>query len=407
MNSNNPDRTGATEAPFRSRIGSLLFLAGIFFLNFLSRVILSPLMPSIERDLKIGHEEAGSLFFIISLGYCAMLLGSGFVSCRLNHRKTIILSSLAAGGALLLVGWAPHLWAIRIGLLLLGLAAGLYLPSGIASVIGLASPKDRGKAIGIHELAPTLGFTLSPLLAEALLAWFSWRGVLAIVGVASIAAGLIFAVYGRGGEFRGEAPHVKIVRVIVTEPSFWVMMALFTLGFGAGIGVYSMIPLYLVSERGMDRTWANTLLGLSRITTPAVALFSGWLTDRLSLGRTMKVIFLSLGIVTAMFGLVPTPWIMWIVFIQSMISAAFFPAGFAALSRIGSKSISNVAVSFTIPVSFLLGGGAVPAGIGIMGDAGFFAAGFVILGGLIFCGIIVVRYLKLRGDERECDGRDE
>ena len=112
-------------ASFRSQVGFLLFLVIIFFLNFLSRIALSPLMPSIEEELKIGHEEAGSLFFLISLGYCIMLLGSGFVSSRLTHRKTIVLSSAAVGGALLLVGLSSHLWQIRFGLILVGMAAGL------------------------------------------------------------------------------------------------------------------------------------------------------------------------------------------------------------------------------------------------------------------------------------------
>jgi NNP family nitrate/nitrite transporter-like MFS transporter len=96
-------------------MGPLLFLVGIFFLNFLARIILSPLMPTIEKDLKIGHDEAGSLFLIISLGYYIMLLGSGFISSRINHRKTIILSSLAVGGVLFAVSISHGLWMIRLG----------------------------------------------------------------------------------------------------------------------------------------------------------------------------------------------------------------------------------------------------------------------------------------------------
>src|SRR5512136_2942615 len=109
---------------FRSQMTLLLFLTGIFLLNFLSRIILAPMLPTVEKDLNIGHGEAGSLFFIISLGYCPMLLGSGFISSRLNHRKTIILSSLAVGAAFLFVGLSHSLWGIRLGLLILGMAAG-------------------------------------------------------------------------------------------------------------------------------------------------------------------------------------------------------------------------------------------------------------------------------------------
>ena len=115
----------AKNSSFLSQMGPLLFLVGIFFLNFLSRIILSPLMPTVEEDLKIGHDEAGVLFLLISLGYCLGLLASGFVSSRFQHRRTILLSSIAVGGALMVVSISHNLWGIRFGLILLGMAAGL------------------------------------------------------------------------------------------------------------------------------------------------------------------------------------------------------------------------------------------------------------------------------------------
>jgi NNP family nitrate/nitrite transporter-like MFS transporter len=274
------------------------------------------------------------------------------------------------------------------------MAAGLYLQSGIATITGLVSSRDWGKAIGIHEVAPNLGFFAAPFLAEALLAWFTWRGVAMVIGMASILAAVVFAFFGKGGTFPGEAPNSRILRTILVEPSFWIMIALFSLGIGASMGVYTMIPLYLVSERGMERTWANTLLGLSRISTLVMAILAGLLVDRLGLKQTLKAVLLTTGFITVMLGLIPGSWIVLIIFVQPMLATCFFPAGFAALSRMGSPSIKNVAVSLTIPVSFLLGGGAIPAGIGLIGEAGSFFFGFIILGELLLASVILVRYLK-------------
>jgi NNP family nitrate/nitrite transporter-like MFS transporter len=148
---------------FRSQLPPIFFLVEIFFLNFVSRIVLSPLLPTIEKDLKIGHEKAGSLFFLISLGYCIMLLGSSFVSSRLNHRRTIILSTVVVGGALLFVGLSRQFWMIRIGLFALGLAAGLYLPSGIATLTELANPRHWGKAVSRNiavSLTMPVGFLI-------------------------------------------------------------------------------------------------------------------------------------------------------------------------------------------------------------------------------------------------------
>lgn len=395
QNSEDPKRGDVAPASFRSQVGSLIFLVVIFFLNFLSRIVLAPLMPTVEGDLKIGHEEAGSLFFIISLGYCMMLLGSGFVSSRLTHRRAMIVSSMAVGGALLIIGFTHHLWGVRFGLIILGMAAGLYLPSGILTIIELVRPKDLGKAMAIHELAPNLGFVVAPLLAEALLGWFSWREVLMLLGIASMLGGGVFAFWGKGGSFNGEAPNFRIMRSMLVEPSILILIVLYALGLGMSSGVYSMIPLYLVSERGMERTFANTLLGLSRIPTMGIVLLSGWMTDRLGLKKTLKAVFLTTGLITCMLGIAPGSWIILIVFIQAMLAACFFPVGFAALSRVGSPSIKNVTISLTLPMATLLGGGAIPAGLGLIGEIGSFSLGFIILGGLIFIGLILIPYLKL------------
>lgn len=388
-----------SEGSFFSQVGPLIFLVGIFFINFLSRIILSPLMPTVEKDLKIGHHEAGAFFFFVTLGYCVGLILSGFVSSRLKHRGAILLSSFAVGGALLLISILRASWGIQFGLFTLGLGAGFYLPSGISTLTSLVSQSHWGKAIAIHELAPNLGFIIAPVLAEILLGWCSWQGILVVISIASFAAGATYFFWGKGGDFPGQPLDLKILKETMKTPSFILMMFFFSLGVGASFGVYSMIPLYLVSEKGMDRTWANTLLALSRVSTLGTAFVAGWLTDHLGVRKTLRMVFLATGIVTAMLGLVPVSWIALIIFLQPALATAFFPAGFAALGKIGSPSMKNVAVSLTVPMGFLVGGGAITAGLGVAGEAGLFFLGFILFGGIICSGALLVPYLR-KAEER-------
>jgi NNP family nitrate/nitrite transporter-like MFS transporter len=398
-----PDnRHGVTSTTLRSQLGPILLLTAIFFINFLSRIILAPLLPAIEKDLGVGHGEAGSLFLLISIGYFISLLASGLVASRLMHNRTIILSATAIGIALFGISFSSSLFGIRLGLILLGLAAGLYLPSGIAAITSLISPSHWGKAIAMHELAPNLGFVAAPLISEALLQWLPWRGILAVMGVASILVGMTFARFGRAGRFSGDSPSVESFRTILAKPTFWIMIVLFSLAITGSLGVYAMLPLYLVTERGIDRYWANTLVAFSRISGLGMAFLAGLATDRFGAKRIIATVFLLTGTLTVLLGTVSGYWMIIIVFLQPMLAVCFFPAGFAALSCIGPASSRNVAVSLTIPFAFLIGAGAVPTGIGIIGDAGSFALGFALVGGLILVvGLMLALILKLP-DEYEC-----
>jgi len=383
--------------PFRSHIPALLFLAGIFFLNFLARIILAPLLPAIEGDLQIGHAGAGALFLLISLGYCVGLLGSGYVSSRFTHRRTIIISSMAVGTALLWISLSPTMWGIRGGLILLGLAAGLYLPSGIATVTSIVlSSRDWGKAIAIHELAPNLSIVTAPLIAEGLMLWFPWRGVIALIGAVAIVAGMAFIRLGKGGQSRGETPSPQTLRLLFAQPAFWVMMALFSLAIGASLGVYTMLSLYLVAERGFERCAANQLVSVSRFAGPPMVFVAGWMADKVGPKRALGGVLLATGMATALLGLVRGSWIVPVMFLQPMLALCFFPAGFAALAGIGPPQTRNVAVALSIAIAFLVGGGAIPAGIGLMGEQGSFAMGFVLVGVLLVGSVVILRYLRFR-----------
>ena len=381
---------------FSEYLGPIGFLTSLFFINFLSRIILAPMLPTIEKDLGISHAAAGSLFLLISGGYFMTLLVSGFFSARLLHRRTIVLSAACLGAALFYSAFSQGIWDLRAGLIFMGMAAGLYLPSGIASITALVNPRHWGKALAIHELAPNLGFVAAPLLAEVMLGWVSWRHALLILGSLTLLASLAFSRFGKGGDFPGKAPSFGAFKILFCLPSFWIMMVLFMLGISATMGIYTMLPLYLVTEHGMERSLANELVGLSRIMAVGMAFLSGWANDRLGPKRTLTTVFILSGTTTILLGLAPKFWMILMVFVQPLVAVCFFPPAFAVLSTIGPPGMSNVAVSLTIPAAFLMGGGVMPLLIGVMGDRGSFAAGIVGVGGMILLGAFLVTLMDLQ-----------
>ncbi len=265
----------------------------------------------------------------------------------------------------------------------------------MATLTSLINPGDWGKAVAVHELAPNLSFVTAPIICEMLLLQLPWRGVMGLLGLASICAALAFAFMGKGGNFPGQAPSIGASRTLFSVPSFWIMVVLFSLGITGSVGIFSMLPLYLVAERGIERNLANTLAALSRLSGLFMPFIAGSVNDRLGPKSALIGVMGLTGLCTICLALVPDRLLVIPLFLQPMAAVCFFPPAFAALARVGPADTRNVSVSFTVPAAFLLGGGVVPITIGAMGDAGSFSLGIGLFGAFILCGIMLAVYLKM------------
>ncbi len=365
---------------FRSALAPILVLAAIFFLNFLARIIMAPLLPVMREDLALDHSGAGRFFLLLSCGYFIALLGSGYLAGRMVHRRVIVLSCAGVALALMAMAQASQVTGIGLGLLGLGMAAGIYLPSGIASITDRVAAAHWGKALAIHELAPNLAFLLAPLLVEAALGVMPWRHLLMLLGFAALVLAVFFAWRGQGADFCGEIPDRRAMMAIAARPAVWVMMLMFAIGISGTLGIYSMLPLFLVSGHGMERQWANSLLAFSRVGALVAAWFGGWAADRFGPLQTIRVVFLLSGVLIVAIGLLRGPVLTAAVFCQPVLAVCFFPAGFSLLSKLSTRGTQNITIAITIPMAFLIGGGVVPLFLGWMGDGEAFGWAFLLIG---------------------------
>ncbi len=361
----------------------LLFLSGLLYLNFTGRIVLAPLLPLLEADLGLGHGAAGSLFFFQAIGYGLGLLAAGLTAWHLSHHGTIVLSALTLGVALLVFSSAPSLGSMQACLVLLGVGAGLYLPSGIATIAELTVEAQWGRATAIHEFAPAIGFITAPLVAELLLRWLPWRGILATFGVALLVAGGLYARCGQGGRRQAAPPHLHTMLRLATDRALAPIAALFVLAVAVGYGLYAMLPLFLVAERGMDRASANTLIGVARALAPPTILAAGWLTDRLGHRRAMAVFQGATGGVTVLLALASSPlMITCAVALQAAVSACFFAAYYPLVAQLVPPAQRHLAISVVSISGMFLGGGLAPLLVGHLAETWSFAGAILLVGAL-------------------------
>ncbi len=367
----------------RFNLRPALLLAGVLTITFLSRMVLSPLLLHIRAHYELTHAQGGALFFVMSVGFSVSMLLSGFVAARLNHRRTVLTSVLVVGVAMLLLGLSPPRALFYPGLVLLGAGAGLYGPSGIAILTDTARPQHWGKALAIHEIGPILGFFGAPVLATVVLRLAGWEAVFLVVGVTSLAVAALFVRHAEGGRFPGVPPSPQNVLRIWSIGRFWIVALFFVLAVGLEIGVYSMLPTFLVELRGWSEEVTNTLVGVSRLTALILVFTSGWLADRIGTKRLILGVAISAGLATVGIGVGGGPLLVTAVIVQPMLVAAFFPAGLIELSRIAPAESRNLAIALVVPIANVFGSGVVPAVLGQLAERDLFAAGFVGVGALM------------------------
>ena len=387
--------------PFSAKAGPVFFLAGLFLLNFMARFILAPLMPFLEQEIHITHAQAGSLFLVTSAGFAVTQFASGFVSSRLTHRKALILSILTVGIALLGLGFMRSLAGIRLALTVLGLAAGLHIPSALAAITAMVRRQDWGKAMGLHSSAPTLGLVLGPLMAAALMGFLSWRMLIILLGVFTLILGSAFLAFGKCGDFPGDAPKPAALKQIIRLPSFWLVILLLIMAVGGSVGLFTVMPLYLIAERDMDSTSANTFLGFAQISGFVAALGGGWFADRVGPKRAMAVLIAAGGVANIFLGISSDRWLLIFLFIQPVLTGALFPGLFAALSRIVAPNLRSVVASVAVPIAFFVGAGLFPALLGYLGQDYSFSLGLVLAGGFMLLGPLFAFALRFVETDQE------
>ncbi len=392
-----------TPQPLRTVAGSVVLLTAMFFATFVARFVFPALLPAMADDpnLAIDPGQAGSLFLAAAIGSLLGSLAAGFVSSWFKHRGALLVSLF--GIALALVGayFAGSVWALRAVFFVMGVLFGVHLPSSVATITATVRKEDWGKALSIQQLGPPLSLVASPLLAVLLLKWFSWNMTLLWIAGLCAVLGLAFLFLRGVGAFRGDPPNREFAGPVLRTGSFWLMILLFALGMGAQVGVYTMLPLYLSQERNMSPDGANTLLGLANIAPVAMVFVAGWLTARIGEKRMIGYSLFLTGVVTILVGALSGVALRVCVVLMAALAVCFFPAAFAALSRIVQPTYRSIATAFCTPTAFLIGGGLLPLVLGYVGKAEHFGLGIIVIGGLIAAGSLLALRLRLLTDLEE------
>ncbi len=156
---------------------------------------------------------------------------------------------------------------------------------------------------------------------------------------------------------------------------------LFALAVALGYGLYSMLPLFLIVERGMDRPSANMLVGVSRVLALPMVFVAGWLADRFGHRWALLAFQATTGALTVGVALAPAGVLTSLaVVLQAAVSVCFFPPCYSLITQLVSPARRHLAVSVVSIAGIFVGAGLVPSYIGYLAEAWSFAGATLLLG---------------------------
>jgi NNP family nitrate/nitrite transporter-like MFS transporter len=179
---------------------------------------------------------------------------------------------------------------------LIGIGTGLYMPSVVPIITSTFHRQSWGKAIAVVDTGASVGIFLVPVLTVIALRSFHWRTLFLFLSGACAVTVILF--WGFAPDPRPQkVENAKLLQVL-RRSEFWIMLLLWLFASASVVGLFSVIPLFLVKERGLSLEMANTVFGISRAGGICVSVLAGYLADRYGTKRILFFAFFITGIST-------------------------------------------------------------------------------------------------------------
>ncbi|MDP2968208.1 MAG: MFS transporter [Deltaproteobacteria bacterium] len=376
------------------RILPLFVFWCLWYLNFSTRTIFAPILPLIEDSLLLSHGKAGGLFISLSAGYSLALLATGRLTLAWGYRRTVAIGFLGVSLVFFGFQFAESYVSFHLLFFLLGIATGTYIPSILPIITETYESRNWGKAIGLHDSAASFSIFSIPILMAYGLQFFSYKTPLLLLGIVSLIFPLFF--WKVSAEPKKEPlQEGESYTSLFKKRTIWIMILFWILSSASSMGVYSILPLYLIKERGIDFELANQLLGISRAGGMAVPILIGFLVDRYGYRTILFLSLLMTGLSTIALSLSsPLSLIFISLTLQAVLSLGFFPVALATISKLAPLSSRSMVLGVIMSVGVGFGMGVTPFLLGVTADHFNFRVGIFSLGVLTSLSSLSVHLLK-------------
>lgn len=376
------------------------------------RVAFPALLPGIRAEFLLTNATAGLLLSVLWMSFASAQLPGGVLSDRLGERTTVVASMVLSTVALVLITFSPGFPVFVAGLVVLGLATGLYGTPRI-TILSDIYPDRTATAISVHSAFGNLGNATFPVVATVVAGWFAWR---AGIGVAlpgfvlvTVALWLILPARTSPGtdrdpdESRGQAVR-RVLRGVANRPALVATAMMVCLGF-VWQGFTAFLPTYLVDVKGLSERVAGLALGAFFVSGGLVQPVAGTLADQYGQRRILAGVATATAVALTGYRFVDSAVALVGLSVLAGLQLAFWPIVFAYVPRTLPSEVQGSGFG-VLRTLFLVLGALGPVVVGTLADRGLFAESLLLLAGISLLTALFSSVLPSVDSSRERPGSE-
>lgn len=415
------------QRPTRVRHLVLWLTVAAYMITYMDRVVISSAAPKIREEFGFSLETMGLILGAFRWGYAFFQIPGGWLGDRIGPRRALTLIVLLWSAFTSLTAAMTGAVSMAVCRFFFGVGEAGAFPIATRSLSRWMLPSERGWAQGVTHAGSRLGAAFTPPIVAWMILAYGWRMPFLVFGCLGIGWALVwFFWYRDTPEEHGQvnAAERELIqnslggprlprsggvpwKLILSSRSTWTL-GLMYFCYGWCLAIYlDWLPTYLKEFRGYDIKLMGLYASLPLFAGVVGDMLGGWVSDRWA-GRSGNLKLArqavgSAGFAIAALGIVPA----------TMTSNPEMCVAYTCLAFFGLEI--TVGVSWAIPLD--VGGdfaGSVSAVMNTFGNIGgaistvalgyivksfgwnvpfYIAAGFCVLGGILYLGIDASRHL--------------
>lgn len=280
--------------------------------------LISLFLPGMKTALGLGDAQVALLFTLATLASAVALWRAGAWIDRVDLLRYGLACAALLAASCVLIASATGVAALAVGLFALRLAGNGLLTHVAVTATVRHFVRDRGRALALVMLGPSLGEGLLPALLVPLVGAWGWRAVLAALGALGLALALGAAsLVRRSTEFR-RPPMRNAEAQAAVAPGGDARVRdrryfLWTLPLFAGMWLVTTATIFhqalVAAAKGVSLQWfAVSFIAFAAVRVP-VSVLTGRVVDRIGSDAVFCAHLAPLALGTVALIVVDTPWI--------------------------------------------------------------------------------------------------